>query len=243
MCVAHGIVRRSGRRAARGSRARSYAPLGCVWRRITRPSRLSFRPTSMRTSAITPGCRSPTPKPSRTREACVDEAVARDARVVSERVTDGLSGHDGEWLSVRAGALGRALVLGLDDEAADAGGGDRRRARPRAAGVRGSPRRRRAGHDDAGARDDDRSQPRRLVARRRCVAAAPPRASELHARYSRLGHADGAAASRRLPARGRAQQGAHGDREPSVPRAAQAACAAPQPLVAAARRPVVRRVG
>ena len=50
--------------------------------------------------------------------ACIDEAVARDARVVSARVTDGLSGHDGEWLSVRAGALGRALVLGLDGEAA-----------------------------------------------------------------------------------------------------------------------------
>jgi hypothetical protein len=49
--------------------------------------------------------------------ACIDEVAARDARVVSERVTQGLSGHDGEWLSVRAGALGRALVLGLDDEA------------------------------------------------------------------------------------------------------------------------------
>ena len=50
--------------------------------------------------------------------AFVDEAVARDARLVSARVTAGLSGHDGEWLSVRAGALGRALVLGLADAAA-----------------------------------------------------------------------------------------------------------------------------
>ena len=50
-------------------------------------------------------------------KACIDEAVARDARVVSARVTAGLSGHDGEWLSVRAGALGRALVLGLSDVA------------------------------------------------------------------------------------------------------------------------------
>jgi hypothetical protein len=49
--------------------------------------------------------------------ACIDEAVARDASVVSARVTLGLSGHDGEWLSVRAGALGRALVLGLEDAA------------------------------------------------------------------------------------------------------------------------------
>jgi hypothetical protein len=47
----------------------------------------------------------------------IEEAVAREPNLVSERVTDGLAGHDGEWLSVRAGALGRALVLGLDDEA------------------------------------------------------------------------------------------------------------------------------
>jgi hypothetical protein len=50
-------------------------------------------------------------------KARVDEAVARDAGVVSARVTAGLSGHDGEWLSVRAGALGRALVLGLGEAA------------------------------------------------------------------------------------------------------------------------------
>jgi hypothetical protein len=51
--------------------------------------------------------------------SCVDEAAGRDAAVVSARVTRGLSGHDGEWLSVRAGALGRALSLGLRAEAAD----------------------------------------------------------------------------------------------------------------------------
>ena len=90
------------------------------------------------------------------RAACVDEAAARDARVVSERVTEGLSGHDGEWLSVRAGALGRALVLGLDDEAAalaaqiDAELDREQRAFAAALDAR------RAGHDDAGARDDDR---------------------------------------------------------------------------------------
>lgn len=48
--------------------------------------------------------------------ALVTEAAARDSAAVSRRVTCGLSGHDGEWLAVRAGALGRALVLGLDDE-------------------------------------------------------------------------------------------------------------------------------
>jgi hypothetical protein len=52
----------------------------------------------------------------------VDAVAALDPRLVSARVlTEGaadagreatLSGHDGEWFSVRAGALGRALVLG-----------------------------------------------------------------------------------------------------------------------------------
>ncbi|HZF28586.1 MAG TPA: hypothetical protein VE907_05690 [Gammaproteobacteria bacterium] len=49
--------------------------------------------------------------------AHVDEAAARDPTLVSARVTQGLSGHDGEWFSVRSGALGRALLLGLADEA------------------------------------------------------------------------------------------------------------------------------
>jgi hypothetical protein len=55
-------------------------------------------------------------------KACVAEAVVRDARIVSARVTEGLSGHDGEWLAVRAGALGRALMLGLEAEAATLAG-------------------------------------------------------------------------------------------------------------------------
>lgn len=51
----------------------------------------------------------------------VDAIAALDPRPVSARVVDlaregaggrGLSGHDGEWFSVRAGALGRALALG-----------------------------------------------------------------------------------------------------------------------------------
>jgi hypothetical protein len=50
--------------------------------------------------------------------ACIDEAAARDPALVSARVTQGVSGHDGEWFSVRAGALGRALSLGLADETA-----------------------------------------------------------------------------------------------------------------------------
>lgn len=49
-----------------------------------------------------------------------DEAAAWDPRPVSARTVDlgpdgVLSGHAGEWLSVRAGALGRALKLGAAD--------------------------------------------------------------------------------------------------------------------------------
>jgi hypothetical protein len=52
--------------------------------------------------------------------AIVDEAAAWDARAVSERTVavEGVgvvAGHEGEWFSVRAGALGRALTLGIDD--------------------------------------------------------------------------------------------------------------------------------
>lgn len=44
------------------------------------------------------------------------DAVARwDASLVSARVVRGLSGHDGEWLGVRAGALGRAATLGANE--------------------------------------------------------------------------------------------------------------------------------
>jgi hypothetical protein len=54
----------------------------------------------------------------------VDEVAAWDARVVSARTLDvsakdpskgSISGHDGEWLGVRAGALGRAFTLGATD--------------------------------------------------------------------------------------------------------------------------------
>jgi hypothetical protein len=51
----------------------------------------------------------------------IDEASAWNVRLVSARVVgEGtpLSGHDGEWLAVRAGALGRALALGADSLAA-----------------------------------------------------------------------------------------------------------------------------
>jgi hypothetical protein len=54
----------------------------------------------------------------RLKDACdvVDRIAAWDARVVSDRFDESaargpLSGHDGEWLAVRAGALGRAGTL------------------------------------------------------------------------------------------------------------------------------------
>lgn len=49
----------------------------------------------------------------------VDEVAAWDVRAVSARFVEHegrtLSGHDGEWLSVRSGALGRAASLGAKD--------------------------------------------------------------------------------------------------------------------------------
>jgi len=49
----------------------------------------------------------------------VDEVARWDTRWVSARTVDvdgwPMSGHDGEWFSVRAGALGRAAVLGFQD--------------------------------------------------------------------------------------------------------------------------------
>jgi hypothetical protein len=54
--------------------------------------------------------------------AVVDEAATWSPRAVSERVVavagiGVVHGHAGEWLAVRAGALGRALEIGADDAA------------------------------------------------------------------------------------------------------------------------------
>ncbi len=48
----------------------------------------------------------------------IDEAARWDVNLVSARVVRGISGHAGEWFSVRAGALGRALAIGAGDLAA-----------------------------------------------------------------------------------------------------------------------------
>lgn len=48
----------------------------------------------------------------------IDEAAAWDVSLVSARVVERVSGHDGEWFSVRAGALGRALTIGARELAA-----------------------------------------------------------------------------------------------------------------------------
>jgi hypothetical protein len=121
---------------------------------------------------------------------CIDEAVSRDARVVSARVTDGVSGHDGEWLSVRAGALGRALVLGLGEAAAvlaaeiDAELDWERRVFAEAL-ERGAPAQTTLGLATTIAHN--------LGDLSRVVDAWPKaaRSSDYCARYSRLGHADG----------------------------------------------------
>jgi hypothetical protein len=48
----------------------------------------------------------------------VDEACRWNVGLVSARIVAGLSGHDGEWMAVRAGALGRALSIGAEVVAA-----------------------------------------------------------------------------------------------------------------------------
>jgi len=122
--------------------------------------------------------------------ACVDESAARDATLVSARVTCGLSGHDGEWLSVRAGALGRALALGLPGEAAEI-----------AARIDAELER----EERAFAHAVDSGAPARTTLALATTLAhnlgdlsrvvdAWPRAyggAELRERYTRLGHADG----------------------------------------------------
>jgi hypothetical protein len=123
--------------------------------------------------------------------ACVDEAAARDATLVSARVTEGLSGHDGEWLAVRAGALGRALVLGLEAEAAELAERidaelDREQRLFSAALERGAPATTTLALATTIAHN--------LGDLSRVVDAWPRSAQrpEYQARYSRLGHADGA---------------------------------------------------
>ena len=124
-------------------------------------------------------------------KACIDEAVARDPCIVSARVTEGLSGHDGEWLSVRAGALGRALVLRLEGEATLLGEEidaelEREQHVFAEALERGAPATTTLALATTIAHN--------LGDLSRVVDAWPKgaRESELCARYSRLGHADGA---------------------------------------------------
>ena len=124
-------------------------------------------------------------------KACIDEAGARDASIVSARVTEELSGHDGEWFSVRAGALGRALVLGFGAEAAVLAAEidaelDREQRVFAAAIAAGAPAKTVLALATTIAHN--------LGDLSRVVDAWPKaaRASELHARFSRLGHADGA---------------------------------------------------
>jgi len=123
--------------------------------------------------------------------ACIDEAAERDAALVSARVTDGVSGHDGEWFSVRAGALGRALSLGLADDALALAARidaelDREEQLFTAAVTRDAPARTTLALATALAHNvGDLSR----------VVDAWPKALAAHdyrARYSRLGHVDGA---------------------------------------------------
>ena len=186
-------------------------------------------------------------------KACdvVDEVAAWDARLVSARTLDvsptdpsrgSISGHDGEWLGVRAGALGRALDARRDGP---------RRAPRRASSTASSRARRRCSSRPTGAErraasplggDDPRPQPRRPLARRRGVGR-----QGRHRRYACAIHASRAPRQRgeapRVRHRRAPEQGAHGAREPSLPLPAEAARAAHVARPAPAHRAMVRRVG
>jgi hypothetical protein len=116
----------------------------------------------------------------------VDEVASWDPHWVSARVTDGLSGHDGEWLAVRAGAVGRALALGGETLAARIGEAidaelDREERLLRAAVRDGEARRAMAIATTVAHNLGDLS---------RVVEAWPAPHRARGARWTRLGHAD-----------------------------------------------------
>lgn len=124
----------------------------------------------------------------------VDEAAAWDPRPVSARVVQvagvgDVCGHAGEWLAVRAGALGRALALG-EDELADRliSQIDRELAHEAEAFTRA---RERAHHDVVPALCLAAISAHNCGDLSRVIEAYPrgtPRAAELAARFARLGH-------------------------------------------------------
>lgn len=141
--------------------------------------------------------------PEEIARACdvVDEVAAWDATWVSARVvvTPGegrLSGHDGEWLGVRAGALGRAAAIGAEDLVerlvADLDREVDRHARVLDEALAGGSAERLLSIATIVAHD--------LGDLSRVVAAWPGGAdayAALRAKYTRLGHADAAPSARR----------------------------------------------
>lgn len=136
--------------------------------------------------------------------AVVDEVASWDARAVSARTVDcaaddpscgSVSGHDGEWLSVRAGALGRALVLGAKDiadrliEAIDRELAREEHVLTEALAAKGSSRRLLAASNVVAHNLGDLS---------RVVEAWPGKdaVADVRAKYVRLGHPDGTASRR-----------------------------------------------
>jgi hypothetical protein len=127
--------------------------------------------------------------------AVVDRAARWDARAVSARIVgdgrDAISGHDGEWFSVRAGALGRAVQIGADElierltTAIDDDLSRQARAFERACAERGA---------ELDALRAACTIAHNLGDLSRVVeqwAAKGPRAAEIAGRYTRLGHEDG----------------------------------------------------
>jgi hypothetical protein len=125
----------------------------------------------------------------------VDEIAALDVHAVSARVVDSdhgtMCGHDGEWLGVRAGALGRAIALGAKTtierlvEAMD----------------RELAREARIFEEALATKAPTKDGPARVLSSAtviahnlgdlsRVVDQWPTKDAALHARYVRLGHAD-----------------------------------------------------
>ena len=175
----------------------------------------------------------------------VEEVARWDVRPVSERYVtlDGevLAGHQGEWLSVMAGALGRALAL------SDAAITERATAFIEAELAREArlvTLARKEGNDrelltlvtTVAHNLGDLS---RVVDTWRPAHAA----SELGLRYQRLGHEGGARFDGAFVFAGELNKLPHGEGEPPLPAAARAARAAPRARLLAPVRPVLLRLG
>ncbi len=127
--------------------------------------------------------------------AVVEETEGWPAHLVSARVADGgryggVSGHDGEWLAVRAGALGRAQRLGATEVAERLAAGIDRELEREAAAFGAALDARRPGGDPRHVLELATVLAHNVGDLSRVVEAWPRHddLAPLRARYARLGH-------------------------------------------------------